>query len=52
MYETPKLNLIGKAEDVILGYMPSGADIDGNYCENDMEFADEGADALGDVFHG
>jgi len=46
MYETPKLNRVGNAEDVILGYIPTGTDVDGNYCDNYMEFADEGdADA-------
>lgn len=42
MYESPKLNRIGNAQDVILGYIPTGCDIDTNYCANEMEYADEG----------
>jgi len=41
MYETPQLNRVGRSQDVILGYYPSGNDIDTNWCENMMEFADE-----------
>jgi hypothetical protein len=41
MYEQPKLNRVGKAEDVILGLIASGDDFDGNYVFCCMEFADE-----------
>jgi hypothetical protein len=41
MYEQPKLNQVGKAEDVILGVWPSGDDIDYNFIFNCMEFAEE-----------
>jgi hypothetical protein len=38
MYESPKLNRVGQAEDVILGLTPSGNDIDTNYMIPDMEW--------------
>jgi len=41
MYEQPKLNRVGKAEEVILGLFPSGDDVDGNFIFECMEFADE-----------
>ncbi len=45
MYETPKLNRVGKAEEVILGFLPSGDDVDSNYVVEQLEFADDGMDA-------
>ena len=41
MYEQPKLNRVGKAEEVILGLVPGGHDFDGNWIFECMEFADE-----------
>jgi hypothetical protein len=41
MYESPKLNEIGRAEEVILGLFPSGSDIDGNDITGVHEFAEE-----------
>ncbi|HUP03772.1 MAG TPA: hypothetical protein VMU19_07275 [Bryobacteraceae bacterium] len=41
MYEQPKLNHVGKAEDVILGVWPGGDDLDGNFVFNCMKFAEE-----------
>jgi len=41
MYETPILNRVGKAEDVILGLVPTGNDIDGNYIVQGFEYGDE-----------
>lgn len=41
MYERPKLNRVGDARDVILGAIPTGGDIDGNWLMNDFEFAAE-----------
>jgi hypothetical protein len=41
MYESPKLNETGKAEEVILGLFPSGSDIDGNDVFGVQEFAEE-----------
>jgi hypothetical protein len=41
MYEQPKLNRVGKAEEVIQGYVPSGDDFDGNWVFHCMEFAEE-----------
>ena len=41
MYETPKLNRVGEAKDVILGYIPSGDDIDTFWIDNGMEYAPE-----------
>ena len=41
MYECPKLTRVGKAEDVILGLVPSGSDIDTNYIIQDLEWADD-----------
>jgi len=40
MYESPKLNRIGDAQDVILGYIATGTDLDTTFCENSMEYAD------------
>jgi hypothetical protein len=41
MYETPKLNCVGNAQDVILGYFATGTDLDTTYCDNDMAYAEE-----------
>jgi hypothetical protein len=41
MYETPKLNRVGDAQDVILGIAPSGGDMDSTWVEGDFEFAPE-----------
>ena len=41
MYEQPKLNRVGKAEEVIKGFVPSGDDFDGNWVFHCMEFAEE-----------
>ena len=42
MYESPRLNRVGEASDVILGMVPSGDDVDANYVTNQMEYADDG----------
>jgi hypothetical protein len=39
MYERPKLNRVGDARDVILGYAVSGDDIDATWISNGFEFA-------------
>jgi hypothetical protein len=44
MYESPKLNRVGEAQDVILGMTPSGGDIDTNFVIEDLEWADDGDD--------
>jgi hypothetical protein len=41
MYENPKLIRVGEVEEVVLGYNPSGDDIDGNYNVPYFEFAEE-----------
>jgi len=41
MYESPKLNLVGDARDVILGCFPTGDDVDGNWISSGFEFAPE-----------
>ncbi len=41
MYEQPKLNHVGKAEDVILGVFPGGSDWDTNFIFACMEFAED-----------
>lgn len=41
MYETPKLKRVGKAEDVILGMIATGNDIDTLYFVEAFEFADD-----------
>ena len=45
MYETPKLNRVGDAQDVILGLIPSGDDLDGTRMIEDLAWADDGDDA-------
>jgi hypothetical protein len=41
MYESPKLNKVGDAQDVILGIAPSGGDMDGTWVAGGFEFAAE-----------
>jgi hypothetical protein len=41
MYETPKLNRVGDARDVILGIAQTGGDLDATWVEGDFEFAPE-----------
>jgi len=41
MYESPKLNRVGDARDVILGAVPTGDDMDANWITNGFEFAPE-----------
>lgn len=41
MYEKPKLNQAGDARDVVLGFVPTGNDIDGTWISGDFEFAPE-----------
>jgi len=41
MYESPKLNRVGAAEDVILGMVPTGGDVDANWIVEAMEYADD-----------
>jgi len=41
MYENPKLVRVGDVEEVVLGFSPSGTDIDGNFTVSDFEFAEE-----------
>ena len=45
MYETPKLNRVGNAEDVILGLIPTGDDPDTNYVIECFEYADDDSGA-------
>ena len=46
MYESPKLNRVGAAKDVILGALPSGGDVDANFIDNDLEYADDGEEVF------
>ena len=41
MYEHPKLIPVGDAEDVVLGGMPTGPDMDANWIDQEFEFAEE-----------
>jgi hypothetical protein len=41
MYESPKLNRVGDAQDVILGLVPTGCDLDGTWFAGNFEFAAE-----------
>jgi hypothetical protein len=50
MYESPKLNRVGDAQDVILGAFPSGEDIDTNWVSADMEYADDGEASEGGAY--
>jgi hypothetical protein len=47
MYEQPKLNRVGKAQEVIQGFVPGGDDFDTNFVFNCMEFADENEEEPG-----
>ena len=47
MYEQPKLNHVGKAQEVILGIYSGGTDFDGNFVFECMEFADENEEEPG-----
>jgi hypothetical protein len=42
MYENPKLNLVGNAENVILGTIGLGSDLDTTWMIGQDEFADDG----------
>ena len=42
MYERPKLSRVGDAEDVILGAVPFGDDLDSTWVDGGMEYADDG----------
>ena len=44
MYENPKLNRIGKAEEVILGILQDGADMDYNWIPTPHDYAPEDRD--------
>jgi hypothetical protein len=49
MYEKPKLNRVGDAQDVILGIVPTGSDIDGNWLPGGMNtFTDDSYGAESD----
>jgi hypothetical protein len=41
MYESPKLNRVGDAQDVVLGILPSGGDVDSTWIAGGFEFAPE-----------
>ena len=41
MYETPKLNCVGRVEEVVLGYATYGPDIDTTAISPDMEFFED-----------
>jgi len=45
MYEKPKLNRVGDAQDVILGLTAFGDDLDGLWIPGGNEFADDGDDS-------
>jgi hypothetical protein len=44
MYETPKLNRVGEADEVILGAVPSGGDFDGNFVAEYLPYEGDGGD--------
>jgi hypothetical protein len=44
MYEKPNLNRVGAAQDVILGYVNVGADLDATWMATMDEFAFDGCD--------
>jgi len=44
MYETPKLNLVGEARKVVLGFWATGVDIDTTWCNNNLEYAEDSDD--------
>jgi len=41
MYESPKLNRVGDARDVVLGIAPTGGDLDGTWVAGGFEFEPE-----------
>lgn len=41
MYETPKLNVVGDAREVILGMSDTGEDMDGTHFPPDMEYSSD-----------
>jgi hypothetical protein len=41
MYQAPKLNVIGDAREVVLGYDTHGADLDNTYFTGDFEYGDD-----------
>ena len=47
MYEKPELNSVGTAEDVILGMVPTGGDLDLNLIIENMEYASDDSPELG-----
>jgi len=50
MYEKPKLNRVGNAEDVILGVCPTGGDMDTNWVPDGQEFATDWEDSDSGIF--
>ena len=44
MYQKPQLNRVGEAQDVILGIMPSGNDMDMNWVPGGNEWASDESD--------
>jgi len=44
MYEKPNLNRVGDAQDVILGYINVGGDLDATWMSGQDEFAADGDD--------
>jgi hypothetical protein len=42
MYEKPNLNLVGEAQNVILGYSAPGVDLDFTFIDGQDEFAVDG----------
>jgi len=45
MYERPRLNRVGDVQDVILGLVSTGDDLDGLWIPGGNEFADDGDDS-------
>jgi len=41
MYECPKLNRVGDAQEVVLGFISFGNDLDGSWAGSDQEFAND-----------
>ncbi len=39
MYERPKLNPVGNASEVVLGYVVNGSDLDTTFIDSAFEFA-------------
>ena len=44
MYEKPNLNRVGDAQNVILGVLPFGIDLDGTWMDSQDEFAPDADD--------